>query len=64
MANSPHNARVYRATIAPLDQPAAALTDVSDTPFLIAFYYSLYRVQTPQLMELRPTSVGKTRTYV
>ena len=35
-ANSPDKARVYRATIAPLDQPAAALTDVSDTPFLSA----------------------------
>jgi hypothetical protein len=33
-ANSPDSARVYRATIAPLDQPAAALTDVPDTPFL------------------------------
>ena len=31
-ANSPDNVRVYRATIAPLDQPAAARTDVSDTP--------------------------------
>ena len=31
-ANSPDNARVYRATIAPLDHPVAALTDVSDTP--------------------------------
>ena len=36
MANSPDNALVYRATIAPLDQPAAALTDVSETPFLSA----------------------------
>jgi len=27
---------VYRATIAPLDQPAAALTEVSDTPLLNA----------------------------
>ena len=32
MANSPDNARVYRATIAPLDQPAAARTEVSETP--------------------------------
>jgi hypothetical protein len=31
-ANSPDNARVYRATIAPDDQPAAALTEVSETP--------------------------------
>jgi hypothetical protein len=31
-ANSPDSARVYRATIAPLDQPAAALTEVSETP--------------------------------
>jgi len=35
-ANSPDNALVYRATIAPLDHPAAALTDVSDTPLLRA----------------------------
>jgi hypothetical protein len=35
-ASSPDKARVYRATIAPLDQPAAALTDVSDTPLLSA----------------------------
>jgi hypothetical protein len=32
IANSPDNARVYRATISPLDHPAAALTEVSDTP--------------------------------
>ena len=31
-ANSPESARVYRATIAPEDQPAAARTDVSETP--------------------------------
>lgn len=31
-ANSPDSALVYRATIAPLDHPAAARTDVSDTP--------------------------------
>jgi hypothetical protein len=35
-ANSPDKARVYRATIAPLDQPAAALIDVSETPLLSA----------------------------
>ena len=31
-ANSPDSARVYRHTIAPEVQPAAALTDVSETP--------------------------------
>jgi hypothetical protein len=37
MANSPDNARVYRATIAPLDQPAAARTEVSETPLIQRF---------------------------
>jgi hypothetical protein len=36
IANSPDNAFVYRATIAPFDQPAAAFTDVSETPLLSA----------------------------
>jgi hypothetical protein len=31
-SNSPDNALVYRATIAPLDHPAAAFTDDSETP--------------------------------
>jgi hypothetical protein len=31
-ANSPDKARVYRTTIAPLDHPAAARTEVSETP--------------------------------
>ena len=35
-ASSPDNALVYLATIAPLDHPAAARTEVSDTPFLRA----------------------------
>ena len=31
-ANSPESARVYRATIAPEDQPAAERTEASETP--------------------------------
>jgi len=37
IANSDDNFLVYRTTIAPLDQPAAALTDVSETPALNAW---------------------------
>ena len=36
-ANSPDSARVYRDTIWLLDQPPAALTEVSDTPLLSAW---------------------------
>ena len=51
-ANSPDKALVYRATIAPLDQPAVARTDASDTPLRSACTVQRHHFKLPRIKQL------------